>query len=238
MDRITLIQKIIDKAGFKTYLEIGSQSGRSLLPVRCRNKMAVDPRFKIPFEKKLKWLLKNPANFRTKYFEETSDDFFERRKDVLKKISPVDVVLVDGLHTFEAALKDTLHSLEYLNGKGIIVLHDCLPPNEASSTPAQSKEEAEKVSVEGWTGEWCGDVWKAIVYLREVFPESLEVFVLNDDYGLGIVRVKGEIKGPLTIDKSVFSTIDAMSYKSMDRDRERLLGLKEKSYSEHLIAKF
>ncbi len=59
MNRITLIQKIIDKGNFSTYLEIGSQSGKSFLPIKCKNKIAVDPVFDIPIEKKIKWFIKH-----------------------------------------------------------------------------------------------------------------------------------------------------------------------------------
>src|SRR5690606_22200154 len=101
MNRIELIQEIFEKSDFDTYLEIGSQTGFSLFPIKCRNKIAVDPEFIIKTTQRVKWLIKNPVNFRNSYFEETSDDFFAKRKVFLKKTGKLDVVLVDGMHTFE-----------------------------------------------------------------------------------------------------------------------------------------
>ena len=107
------------------------------------------------------------------------------------------VIFIDGLHTFEQTLQDCYNSLNYLAQGGVIILHDCNPPSDASSTPAQSIPEAEKKwkskNTSGWTDEWCGDTWKTIPFLIKNNPE-LNVSVLNTDYGLGIVSKKGSMK--------------------------------------------
>lgn len=238
MNRITLIQRIIQEAKFNKYLEIGSQSGKSLLPIRCKHKFAVDPKFSIPFEKKLKWLIKNPLNIRTKYFKETSDDFFSKRKSMLDKNPGFDVVLIDGLHTFEAALKDVLNSLEHLNSDGVIIMHDCYPPNIAAATPANSYEDASKMGIAGWTKEWCGDVWKTIVYLKKVYSDSLETYVINTDYGLGVVRIKKKLNLPVNIDKKMSDNINEMSFEEMAQNPKTIIGLRDKDYTEVLINEF
>ena len=237
MNRIVLIQKIIEKYRFKTYLEIGSRSGNSFLPIKCKFKIAVDPKFAIPRRKKLKWLYKNPTNIRNKYFEETSDAFFENRKTLFKKIKHFDVVLIDGLHTFKASLNDALNSLNHLNQKGIIVLHDCLPNSNAAATPAVSYEAACAMNIEGWTGRWNGDVWKTIVYLKKRYADNLDVYVLNTDYGLGIIKSKNKIPESLKIKEHLFYEINQMSYKDLCLDLEGLIGLKNKEYALELIDK-
>lgn len=79
-----------------------------------------------------------PCNINNKYFEETSDDFFLKREDHLKKVKQLDVMLIDGLHTYRASLKDVLNSLKYLNEKGMIVMHDCYPPFKADALPTDN----------------------------------------------------------------------------------------------------
>jgi hypothetical protein len=235
MNRIILIQEIINKGKYSTYLEIGSQSGKSFLPIKCKNKIAVDPVFNIPLEKRIKWLFKNPLNIRNKYFEETSDDFFLKRKSILKKTNGIDVVLIDGLHTFKTSLTDVFNSLEYLNMEGEIILHDCYPPNNAAATPAMSKNEAAKLGIEGWTGEWCGDVWKTIVYLRRSLSDCLEAYVIDTDYGLGVVRVKKKINKPLSIDLKLFNEIDKIEYEYLVQNVYTMLDLKDKGFVMNLI---
>lgn len=73
----------------------------------------------------------------------TSDAFFNNiPKIIIQK--GIDVVLIDGLHTYEQSLKDVLNTLNYLTNNEIIVMHDCNPPHEPAATPAFSIEEAEK----------------------------------------------------------------------------------------------
>lgn len=236
MNRIELIQEIFNKSNFKNYVEIGSQRGYSFLRIKCRNKIAVDPKFIISITKKIKWLFRNPYNIRNKYFEETSDDFFHKRKHYLKSKEKIDVFLIDGLHTFETSLNDVLNALKFLNNKGVIVMHDCLPPNNAAALPTKQFPNEEEQKIDGWAGEWCGDVWKSIAYLRKKLPDSLEVMVLNTDYGLGIVRVKGEINKDLKIDEKLFQEIDKMTYEEMIPNAKSLLDLQHVDYSKTLIA--
>jgi len=162
MSRIDIIQNIINKKKAAKYLEIGVKRGNCFLLIRAKKKYAVDPTFRIPWKLKLKWMTKNPCNIFAKYFEERSDDFFDRKNHT----GGYDVVFMDGLHTYKQALMDVDNSLLYLNEKGVIVVHDCSPPHEAAAYPAGSYEHAALSNLPGWTGEWCGDVWKTIVYLR------------------------------------------------------------------------
>ena len=235
MNRIDLIQRLFTKVNFQTFLEIGTRSGSSFLPIRARYKIAIDPEFKIPWEKKAKWYIQNPNNFGSKYFEETSDDFFRLRKDYLQKVGKIDVVLVDGLHTYQASLTDVLNSLKHLNRNGVIVLHDCLPPNEAAAMPTKQFPTEEERNIEGWTDVWNGDVWKTIVYLRQNLSDLLEVLVLDTDFGLGVVRIKNNIDTELIIDKQAFDEIDRMTYAEMIPNAREILNVKEISYVETIL---
>lgn len=237
MNRITLIKEIFQKTDFKNYLEIGCRDGHSFLRIKAKYKMAVDPCFKISKRRKIKWLFKVPQNINNKYFEEKSDDFYLKRKAHLNKIGQLDVVLVDGLHTFRASLKDVLNSLKYLNNSGIIIMHDCLPPNMGAALPTKDyPNEEEQNAVEGWTGEWCGDVWKTIVYLRKNLLELIDTCVIDTDYGLGIVRPKGKIEnGSLIIDEKSFSDIDKLGYDELIQDTKSMLNLKSSDYTKTII---
>ena len=235
MKRTTLIQEIIKKKNYKSYLEIGCQYGMSFLPIKCKNKFAVDPSFDIPLKRKFKWLLKNPSNIRNKYFEETSDDFFAKRKNELNRVGKLDIVFVDGLHTFEASLKDVLNSLSYLSGDGIIIMHDCFPPHKAGSVPAKNYDDAASMNLPGWTGEWCGDVWKTIVYLKKAFQNEIEVCVINTDYGLGVVKVKNKLTASLQLNSKLFDEVNKMTYDEMMANPQGIITLKSVEYAETLL---
>ena len=152
MNRLKLIQEIFQKTSFKNYLEIGCYKGKTFFPVKASNKIAVDPFFHILFLKEaIKWIIKEPINLKNKYFKEESEFFFLKRKRYLMKIEKLDVVFVDGLHTFKDSLKDVLNSLVYLNNKGVIIMHDCFPPNKAAALATKNFPTLqEREGIEGW----------------------------------------------------------------------------------------
>lgn len=221
MNRTDVIQRIIDKNKAKTYLEIGVADGTNFFPIRARQKIAVDPNFTFLKKHRIKWTLKNLYNVTAKYNESSSDSYFARKKSTDR----LDVVFIDGLHTYEQSLKDVINSLINLNETGVIVIHDCNPPNQAAAHPAASWEHASELELPGWTGEWCGDVWKTICFLRS-HRTDLKVFVLDCDCGLGIVT-KGKPDISLNLSEDV---LDNMTYADLVRDRRNLLNLKNESY--------
>lgn len=238
MDRIELIQKIFQKTEFENYLEIGCQTGKSFLPIRAKNKTAVDPVFKIPLGRRFKWLFKWPANSKARYFTLESDVFFDSQKAYLQNLEQLDVVLVDGLHNFRGALHDVLHSLLYLSNDGIIILHDCYPPHEAASIYADIfPTEEQQQQAKGWTGEWCGDVWKSMAYLLEKYPNLLDVGVIDTDYGLGYVRFKtAPTSREFSVDEELFDKINQLSYSDMKSDPKKIINLQPASYCETILS--
>ena len=101
-------------------------------------------------------------------------------------------------------------------------MHDCDPPSEAAGFPAASIDHARKANVPGWTGDWCGDVWKTIVYLRSV-DANLRIFVLDCDTGVGIIT-RGSPDATLEFTKE---QIDLLSYDHFRKKREEWLNLKK-----------
>jgi hypothetical protein len=100
-----VIQLLIDRRGYRSYLEIGCDRNATFGRVRAARKQGVDP-------------------VRGGTVRATSDEFFRQNADVF------DVVFVDGLHERRQVLRDVDSSLRFLNRGGCIVLHDCLPKEE------------------------------------------------------------------------------------------------------------
>ena len=100
--RFDIINKIIKKKKFESYLEIGCQSDVNFSKIIIKNKIGVDPQ--------------SGGTHRM-----TSDDFFKQNK------STFDLIFIDGLHVYEQVLKDIENSIEILNHNGVILIHDCLP---------------------------------------------------------------------------------------------------------------
>ena len=98
----------------------------------------------------------------------TSDDFFE------ENVEKFDLIFIDGLHVYEQVKKDIINSINFLNKEGVILVHDCLPDTIG------------KQAVPRYKMQWNGDVWKAIVDLRQ--RDDLEIHTCFVDQGIGIIK--------------------------------------------------
>src|SRR5262245_42552069 len=114
MNRMDITQALLDSQGGQTYLEIGVSQGESFLPVRASRKWGVDPRPRLGRRHSSKSLFLRPLGLnRERIFVMTSDTFFATQSRQLTRYG-IDVCLVDGLHTYDQALRDILHVLSYL----------------------------------------------------------------------------------------------------------------------------
>lgn len=239
INRTDIIQALLDKINGKRYLEIGVCVRSNFDKIMVKERIGVDPEYLFPntvFFKLFRWcpllypchkFLKKMAGER--FFQMTSDRFFKENAQWLSQ-NPIDVCFIDGLHTYAQSLEDVVNCLKYLGPSGVIVLHDCCPGNATIAYPANSVEDAKKMNLPGWTGEWYGDVWKTIVFLRSQ-RNDLRVCVFNTDCGIGIVK-RGEPESMLGYSKE---EVDRMTYKDLDGLKGKLLNLKEPCYLNDLL---
>ena len=103
-NRQFIVQDIIDKQKYNSYLEIGCFDDELFDVIKINHKIGVDP--------------VTGGTIRL-----TSDQFFTNNKEYF------DCIFIDGLHTYHQVKKDIQNSLKFLNNNGVILLHDCLPNN-------------------------------------------------------------------------------------------------------------
>jgi hypothetical protein len=108
MDRISIINDLITKYDFKSYLEIGVRN-----PDENLNKIIVDHKDGV-----------DPAG--NCNYPIPSDDFFNQLDGDVK----YDIIFIDGLHLDYQVERDITNSLKHLNEGGTIVMHDCSPIKE------------------------------------------------------------------------------------------------------------
>jgi len=155
MKRTDIINELIKKYNYKSYLEVGTQDPKSNFDkINAEYKVSVDPfpRGKVTF-----------VGTSDEYFNSISDDVM------------FDIIFIDGLHHYDQVLIDIDNSFKHLNKNGIIVCHDCLPTH----IKMQEREDH--------GGEWTGDVWKAIAYLR-MNNANYDIRVVDTDYGCGLIK--------------------------------------------------
>jgi SAM-dependent methyltransferase len=222
VNRIRAVQQALAMRSNPVYLEIGVSRGQAFQRISADVKIAVDPAFKLTDRTRE---LANAKGRDTRYFETTSDAFFANETALLEG-HPIDVALIDGLHTYEQVVRDVENTVRYLKDDGVIFLHDCNPPFELAGRRAESWDEfMAQQSGPLKIGIWNGDVWKAIVELRSTRPDLL-VGVLKCDQGVGFVR-KGSPESTLPYSPE---QVEALTYADLKADRKRLLNLQPPRY--------
>ena len=164
MTRTDIINHLIEKYEYKSYLEIGVQYPESnFFKVNAEYKTGVEP---YPVADLL----------HKSIVELTSDMFFKSLEENVK----YDIIFIDGLHTREQCLADILNSLNHLSDNGCILVHDCLPTAEYQTT------------IEDNGREWTGDVWKSIVDIKA--KDGLDISTIDTDWGIGFIRMNKDRK--------------------------------------------
>ncbi|MGM1054167.1 MAG: class I SAM-dependent methyltransferase [Pseudomonadota bacterium] len=164
-DKHELLRQLHQMLKPSLYLEIGVQTGKSLLLAECEA-IGIDPMPRPNIK-----LQKNHMLLRM-----TSDEFFAHHADhYLQK--PPDIVFIDGMHLFEYALRDFMNVERYAGPDTIVVVDDIFPGH-----PAQAERERR-------TRAWTGDVWKLAAVLETERPD-LEI-VKVDVFPTGLMIVKG-----------------------------------------------
>jgi len=107
MNRIDIINSLITKHKYKSYVELGVQAGNCFSAINCEEKIGVDPDQSSAATLKI-----------------TSDEFFANNE------RSYDIFFVDSLHHAEDCERDILNALKFLNPGGTIVCHDMLPTNK------------------------------------------------------------------------------------------------------------
>ena len=176
MERYDIINSIIEKKGYKTYLEIGVRNPWDCFHrINCETKHSVDPGYETG----------GGPNYATYHF--TSDDFFTNLRSGsldLPADQKWDLIFIDGLHLAYQSYRDFLNSTLHLNENGVIVFHDTNPP-----TIHHGREDHHdfSTSAEGW---WNGTVWKSIQRIRTnpvgLDSKEFNMITIDSDWGVTV----------------------------------------------------
>ena len=184
--RHDIINSLIVKYNYERYLEIGVYDGLNMQKITASHKDGVDPG--------AEGVIPSEVNYPM-----TSDQFFAR----LNKDIKYDIIFIDGLHHADQVIVDIKNALAHLNTGGVIVLHDCNPPNE----------QIQKIPRE--TVAWTGDVWKAFVSFR-LNNTQVNSFTIDTDWGVGVIKFTSDILN---------YNISNIPWNDFDQNRQKYLNL-------------
>lgn len=130
-----------------TYLELGVQNGATFDAVKAHNKLGVD-------------ISTNRSDTR----EMTTDHFFESNA-LLEET--YDIIYIDADHDYPQPLTDYNNAVRCLRPKGLIFMHDLIPPTEGVTAK-----------------EYCSDAYRALI---DLFEANARVLSLDHNFGLSVI---------------------------------------------------
>jgi hypothetical protein len=169
------------RRNIQRYLEIGVNRGLLLARISTETAVAVDPAFQI--------VCNISANKKRVFMYQIASDEFFKDIDAISSLggSP-DIAFLDGMHLFEFLLRDFYNTESICDPSSIIIMHDCLPLNEAMAHRdfGVALKLNENTPFHGY---WTGDVWKLVPILQHYRPDLRLTYV--DCPPTGLVCVSG-----------------------------------------------
>jgi hypothetical protein len=117
-NRIDVINLLIEKRGYRRYLEIGCWEDNAFANIIAAEKVGVDP-------------------VEGGTVRQSSDEFFER---AIADGEKFDVIFIDGDHHHDQVFRDVENSLLCLTNGGAVLMHDCLPPDRIYETKSPTRD--------------------------------------------------------------------------------------------------
>ena len=188
-DYIKILKSLHKKLRPEFYVEIGLAKGDTLTcAMPSTYTVGVDPNPDV----------RHRFGANTVICAETSDAFFaayENRPQFADR--KIDLAFIDGLHHFEQALRDFINIEKRATPDGLIVFHDCIPLDEASSGRDNNG------------GYWAGDVWKTLAILMDHRPD-LDIKIIGAPPS-GLVLVRRLIPDSRHLEQKFATVVDAYS---------------------------
>lgn len=151
----------------RRYLEIGTQTGRSLELARAPA-ISIDPAYRLEKEA---WSARGGFHL----FETTSDRFFAEYHPAAILGGPLDLGFIDGMHLSEYVLRDLINVERSSAASGMIAIHDVIPGNfEMQERDRRPNLRRDTALAKAWTG----DVWRVLPLLQRERPD-LRIEVLD-----------------------------------------------------------
>jgi len=167
--RHQIINSLIQKNKYKTYLEIGvAEKYHCFDIIECETKHSVDPCYEIP-----------DAIVDYKYESDLFFKLLENNDLNILSTFKWDIIFIDGLHISTQVEKDLINSLNHLSDNGTIILHDCNPPTIYHAREVREDDTVAK-------NYWNGTVWKVLYKYRATRPD-LNIYTVDDDWGVGVI---------------------------------------------------
>jgi hypothetical protein len=152
------INALVPLLGVRRYLEIGVSTGDTFRAVEAAERIGVDPAFMFD--------IGGLAAETTRLVPQTSDMFFAA--EPLESL--YDLVLIDGLHTFEQVMRDFTNAILHTHRRSAILIDDVFPNDAYSALPDEAATQRHRGGAGIQDAAWHGDVYKLVFAIHDFWP--------------------------------------------------------------------
>ena len=163
------LNRLAEALGCRSYLEIGVETGCTLLQVSLPERTGVDPTFMFDWQQ-------HHGRDGVHLHPCTSDAFFAE----LPASTSYDLIFIDGLHSFEQTYRDILHGLRHSHAGTVFLIDDTVPCDVFSTCRDQRQcLNLRSTITNDPDPRWHGDTYK-VVPLLSTFNCDLRLLTLMD----------------------------------------------------------
>lgn len=211
MRKYEIARMLARRYGYESYLEVCTPSTGGTFSLV--DKKQFSRRMRLMYRRPLSFSDGERVDFSTQ--AESGEELFS---ELMKSGERFDLVFVDPWHTYISSLRDITFGLQLIKDDGVLLIHDCNPPNATCAEP------------EYRAGEWCGVTFAA--YLDVVlFTSGIHYITVDSDYGCGIISKDHRLghlykSQPATPLASQWQRLNiSQKYAFFDENRSQLLRL-------------
>jgi len=165
MTRTDILNMLIRKHGYESYLELGLGPLSNFKQVKAKYRQGVDKNWYEFYEEN------------DRFWYGPTDEFFENVERLT--VNKFDLIFIDADHRHAGSCRDIFRSFSLLKDGGTIVLHDVLPKTPREALPKKERN----------SNPWCGEVWRSWVEFRRF--KGVVSYAVNTDHGCGVLQ-RGE----------------------------------------------
>jgi hypothetical protein len=221
-DRNSVVQKfdiinfLLRKYQFESYIEFCTPTSGRAYKFINRSQLKRSHRL----------MYRCPAEFDDGYpidFRSESEETYDCMDKIYRSKLDYDLAFVDPSHTYHCSFRDLFCAFSVLGPRGIIVVHDCHPPDEAH------------VHSEFQEGFWCGETYGAYIDFVNSL-KNIEFYTVDTDYGCGVIKknipsIRSPLSRPQNIPERMLSdwhdtkTTASLRYRFFKHNKSELLNL-------------
>jgi hypothetical protein len=168
--KFDLINELARIHGYRSLLQISTS--RSCYAYGQRDQSSFEVCRRLSYLTPDDWTDGEPVDYRC-----SDRDISECLRRIRAQGLSFDIVFLDACHEYECSRRDIQDALNLVNDDGIIVLHDCLPDNQANCPPFRG-------DLASW---WLGVTYKAYLDVL-IARKDLWYCTVDTDCGCGMIR--------------------------------------------------